>query len=293
MKTSTLSYGTIWPDGHVYADEERFLINIFSTLLNSNLEICRYTDERYLYPDLLSGKLHFASTSGAIRDSVIASCMYVPLVYHSLEHFIDVWDCQRGRYFNNACGEIEQNSKAKVLAATIVGDRDFVFLKNSNIIKNGLGGLKIRVDGSPLSRLFFEFVGAIPVPIAYYCTKHALDSKTVCGAENAPFNMLKLGWLGNKSQFYQSSYRFLLNFELANADFWETLSQRDKRQVADIFRAFSLNFLEKSKQSKAAALESLSHNAKTLSLSHLRSDFIDFLAKNNPPLRRAFTGIDF
>jgi len=292
VNCQSVRYGTIWPKNHIYQPEEDLLVKQIFSSTGIDVEIVRYEDESQILPDLLSGRLHLASTSGVIRNSETAECMYLPLLYNSIDHFVSMWNCENGDLYLISKREIEASTNARVLSTTIVGARDFVFRGDITVGENRLDGLRVRVDRSPVSKHFFTFLGADPVPLPYFSVKNALEKGDIDGAENAPFNMMRLGWLSSQTQYYESSYRYLTNFELANTNFFESIKKEEQIKIITAFEDLAKAFLKKSKESRKNTLFQIGKHRKCLDYAPLRSSFIDYLCQKTPNLQRVIKNID-
>ena len=116
----------------------------------------------------------------------------------------------------------------------------------------------MRVDEAEISRKIFEALGACPVAVSFYDVADALKNNRVHAAENAPFNMIALGWHAKCKYVSRTGHRFLLNFELASEAFWQELDNNTKASVKVAFASYLENFANLSDSERSSSLNSLS-----------------------------------
>ena len=234
MITKKILYGSIWPENHVYADLEQQLADALALKINLPAQICRYTDEGLMMQHLKDGTLQFGSTSEIQSSIPQAALMYLPFLYRDIDHFKSIWKFENNAIVRKIEGLIRTNARLEPLGYAIVGARDCI-LKGKAILKHSdFSGLVMRVDEAEISRKIFEALGARPVTVSFYNVADALENDCVHAAENAPFNMIALGWHTKCKYVSRTGHRFLLNFELASQAFWEELDDDTKASVVSL-----------------------------------------------------------
>ncbi|MEA2897889.1 MAG: TRAP-type transport system periplasmic protein [Bradyrhizobium sp.] len=254
----SISYGSIWPEHHIFADAERGLSDDVSANLGRTFQIRRYTDEGKMLADLREGALNIASTSAIGRIVPAAALMYLPYLYRDFAHYRRVWQLGDNRVVLKIEDLIRKTANMEVLGYSLVGGRDCILVDKPIYGVADFEGLSIRVDEATVSTSIFDQLKASPKRIPFFEVAEALKHRRVLAAENAPFNMLTLGWHNHCKFVSCTCHRFLLNFELANTVFWNELGTRNRVSLGDAFAKYLDAFADRADAERTVSLNSLS-----------------------------------
>jgi len=136
-------------------------------------------------------------------------------------------------------GELLRKSmREKGIEVLAYWDNGFKILTADRPLENlkDFQGLKIRIMDSPILKMQFLKLGAIPVPLSFNEVFEALENKKVNGSENTPSNLYSKKFYQLQSYVTVSNHGYLGYAVLMNRDYFNSLDQETRKILLETLK---------------------------------------------------------
>ena len=224
--------------------------------------------EVQLFPALQLGKIveQIEGVRSGTQEMMMStpawfSRFYAQIDVLSLPYLVTDWKSVgrliKSDAFNKLSSEAEQATEIKIVGALPIGFRNVINSKRSVKKIEDLSGLKLRLQDSQVHLATFQALGASPIALPWAEVYQAVQTNVVDGLENNLTELLSFKFYEVAPYISRTNHFFSIFLVYLNKEFFDQLTNEEKRIIADAMRASEILSLILGEQGETKAARDL------------------------------------